>query len=516
MPSSVAGPSSPRTVGAPTGPGSSDASPTVIHAVHLPERLSIEATRALAEAFRSYFLVPRSAQFSPPTFRSWSDPAAGRFEYYWVVPVVFRGPGGPTVLVGCHLVLSPTETEIGFLLAEPPNDAERAVLAGMADAIRRFVTAFLEAEKRSSLFLVVAPYPPPAGGGAAGDGGSESARRIFSGNSTNVFLLIMLVTIPAILLIGLYALVLTIALQGVAVFYGDRIVLRGGPVLPTAERPRGVVVGVTLPKDAKGRLPRVTRTQIARLRPRLQAALASAPEGDAAHVAWTALREAGIDCPEGAVEVTGRDVHGLVARVAARYGLPTPKVVLTEQGSSNAAATGVSPARASIMITAGSLEELDDPELEAVVGHELGHVKGRDSLVLFSVTAVLYLGALFVWPSVLLELGLFYLVLVFVATYAVGKVLETRADTYSASVLGRARELATALTSIAFGEYFAEERSPSFRAFRWFSLDSHPPVYFRVQRLGRLAGETAPVADPFLRSLRDCLAGFGRSLIGRE
>jgi heat shock protein HtpX len=307
-----------------------------------------------------------------------------------------------------------------------------------------------------------------------------------------------------------------VALQGIAGLYSDRLLLRAGPVLPSAERPRVTVISVRLPRGPDGRFVGVPRARVAAVRPRLQALLAGSSGVPDRGAVGRLLNDAGIPCDADGVSITERDVHASVERVARRFHLPMPKIVVSETGVSNAAATGASPRHATVLVTAGSLEELDDARLEAVLAHELGHVRGRDAPVLIASTAILYLGALFVWPSVLFALGLAYFVLVFVAIYAIGKVLETRADTQAASDPEEARDLSLALTSIAFREYFSERRSRGFRVLRWLSLDTHPPVYFRIQRLIRLEGEPLPVRHPLRRSARDCLEGFGRALIGRE
>jgi heat shock protein HtpX len=69
-----------------------------------------------------------------------------------------------------------------------------------------------------------------------------------------------------------------------------------------------------------------------------------------------------------------------VERLTAKQGLPMPKMYVLPTESPNAFATGRNPQHASVAMTRGILDLLDDEELEGVLAHELGHVKNRDSL----------------------------------------------------------------------------------------------------------------------------------------
>jgi len=72
--------------------------------------------------------------------------------------------------------------------------------------------------------------------------------------------------------------------------------------------------------------------------------------------------------------------YEVVERLTAKEGLPMPKIYVLPTESPNAFATGRNPQHASVAVTHGILELLDDEELEGVLAHELGHVKSRDIL----------------------------------------------------------------------------------------------------------------------------------------
>jgi len=72
--------------------------------------------------------------------------------------------------------------------------------------------------------------------------------------------------------------------------------------------------------------------------------------------------------------------YAAVERLTAKQGLPTPKIYVLPTESPNAFATGRNPQHASVAVTHGILQLLDDEELEGVLAHELGHVRNRDIL----------------------------------------------------------------------------------------------------------------------------------------
>jgi heat shock protein HtpX len=81
----------------------------------------------------------------------------------------------------------------------------------------------------------------------------------------------------------------------------------------------------------------------------------------------------------------------IVENLAITEGLPMPKVYIIEDSGLNAFATGRDPKHASVAITTGLLNALEDVELEGVMAHELGHIKNYDirvSMIVFGLVAV--------------------------------------------------------------------------------------------------------------------------------
>ncbi len=72
--------------------------------------------------------------------------------------------------------------------------------------------------------------------------------------------------------------------------------------------------------------------------------------------------------------------YAITRRLAAEAGLPPPRIALIGSDAPNLFTVGRSRSRAVIAVTSGLLEDLDDDELEAVLAHELSHVRGRDLL----------------------------------------------------------------------------------------------------------------------------------------
>jgi heat shock protein HtpX len=228
------------------------------------------------------------------------------------------------------------------------------------------------------------------------------------------------------------------------------------------------------------------------------------------------LEKHGVVCQPENLVAKKIDVYGLVKRIADRFGYPVPKIIVSNNTLPNAAASGPSPSHGVVLITTGLFVQLDENEIESVLGHEFGHLKGRDPLILFGLTSAEFLFRF----NVLLEVApwIFYNIFIFfiyfwavmVVIFFIAKFFEARADLVSAIMIGQPEVLGGALEKIGF-QRLLYERTPSFRVQEWVGLDPHPPIYFRVSRLEKLKAPVK-IKYPLIQSIKDVTSGFIKSL----
>ncbi|HXQ61123.1 MAG TPA: zinc metalloprotease HtpX [Acidimicrobiales bacterium] len=227
------------------------------------------------------------------------------------------------------------------------------------------------------------------------------------------------------------------------------------------------------------------------------------------------------------------ELHGVVDRLCALADMKKPRVAIAEVDMPNAFATGRSPNNAVVCATRGILRRLDEPELEAVLAHELSHVAHRDVAVMTIasflgmiaglLTRVMLYAGLFggfggggggrnnqsgsqvalIEMGVLVVSALVYAIS-FLLTMALSRYRELAADRSGAILIGRPSVLAAALVKVT-GEM---SRIPTrdlrsaehFNAFYFTpaisngaSLSSlfstHPPLQTRLDALAKLEAE---------------------------
>ena len=74
-------------------------------------------------------------------------------------------------------------------------------------------------------------------------------------------------------------------------------------------------------------------------------------------------------------------LYEVMERLAAKANLPVPRLYVIPEAAPNAFATGRNPRHASVAVTQGLLELMNDDELEGVIAHELSHVRNYDILI---------------------------------------------------------------------------------------------------------------------------------------
>lgn len=210
-----------------------------------------------------------------------------------------------------------------------------------------------------------------------------------------------------------------------------------------------------------------------------------------------------------------RRLAPIIQNLCHKMGLPMPRLWLISEQSPNAFATGRNPAHASVAVTAGILQVMDDRELEGVLAHELGHVKNRD--ILTSSVAATLAAAITMLARMTFFFGgsrddddngggafggLFMLILAPIAAMliqmAISRTREYAADASSAQYTGNPNELISALQKLegwrkripmdaspATAHMFIIQPFSGGGVMRLFS--THPPTEDRIARLQVLA-----------------------------
>ena len=207
--------------------------------------------------------------------------------------------------------------------------------------------------------------------------------------------------------------------------------------------------------------------------------------------------------------------YEIVERLSQKIGIPVPRIYVLPTDSPNAFATGRNPEHASVAMTEGILNLLNDEEMEGVLAHELGHVKNRDILI-SSVAATLagaitFISRMGYWASLFGGGGnredreggggfvaLLMLILAPIAAtliqLAVSRSREYEADASGARYTGNPYALASALGKLdTYSKRQPMQATPStahlFIVAPLLGVDfaslfsTHPPIAKRIERL---------------------------------
>jgi len=223
-------------------------------------------------------------------------------------------------------------------------------------------------------------------------------------------------------------------------------------------------------------------------------------------------------------EAEAPELHAIVASLAARAGIPKPRVYMIPTKTPNAFATGRNPEHAAVAVTQGILEILDRDELEGVLAHELAHIKNRDILI-SSIAAVIagaisYLAQIAQWGLIFGGMGgsrddddggggmlgaLFMMIVAPIAAMliqmAISRSREYLADATGAKICSCPMSLARALKKLdewnhrlpmnvnpATAQMYIVNPLTASSFAKLFS--THPPTEERVRRLMEMANRT--------------------------
>ena len=160
------------------------------------------------------------------------------------------------------------------------------------------------------------------------------------------------------------------------------------------------------------------------------------------------------------------ELHEIVTRLCAIANLPKPKIAVVNTSMPNALATGRNQKNAVVAVTTGIMNQLNRSELEAVLAHELTHVKNRDAMVMTIATFISSIAQLMVrWLPmfgtgdrrsrdgggivVVLLVSIAVWITSFLLRRALSRYREFAADRGSAIITGRPSNLASALMKIS-------------------------------------------------------------------
>ncbi len=209
----------------------------------------------------------------------------------------------------------------------------------------------------------------------------------------------------------------------------------------------------------------------------------------------------------------------MVKELAREADIPVPRVYMIETRESvpNAFATGRNPEHSVIAVTSGLLS-LERDEIEAVIAHEMGHIKNRDVMVASMAAAIAgaiaYVAQIAYWSvffggerrqgggSLILMVAIVILapIAALLVRMAISREREYKADYTSAVITKRPRSLASALRKISGVVKHKTIKGPAATSHlwivnpfkgNWFSnlFSTHPPVEERIRRLTKIDGD---------------------------
>lgn len=400
------------------------------------------------------------------------------------------------------------------LILTPINDPPSKIVADLREDLLFIVQLFEDNVRHSTLYFSwiegneIIPEEPPTTG-------RRFRFRLFSSNLLVIYILFFIVLIILFLTVGfVFAIIGIFSIQLAIVLLSDRIFLLTNKWRITKENPLVHIVEYQLPVEEYLEFQKkFGKNTVTQMKKEIYNKTLAIGKNPTCEIGEETLENYGFHCnPRNRTEKV-IDVYNIVKTATEKFNLPIPKIVISNTMIPNAAATGPSPRRGLVLITTGLLVQLEENEILSVLGHEMGHLQGRDPIILFFIITGQYIiYYAFLLPFFLSDilLSYVYIIFIFFVIFFVGKFFEARADLVSAMKIGQPQVLAESLRKIGYSR-LQVERSASSRFPTWISFDTHPPIYFRVDRLEHM--EPFPnIKHPLIQSIKDMFAGIKHSL----
>ena len=342
--------------------------------------------------------------------------------------------------------------------------------------------------------------------------------RIFTESMLPLYVMLTALTFVLFWIFGVYGPIVFVILVFALSIFSGKIVARSGQWKVTEDQQEIILLQYHFSPEKFEDFRKKYAKNISEIRKRIYEASVAVGKPPDCGTSSGIFSEYGIDCKAENLSVKRINVYQLVKKVAEKFGLPIPKIVVSNTIIPNAAAAGPSASLGTVMITTGILTQLEEDELFSVIGHEMSHLKAHDPLVMSSLSSLEFLLRFYVFLPYITVFGLVSFWLYFIVAigiiYFFGKFLEGRADLDSAKVIGQPKVLAEALRKIGFRRLFPlYKREPAFKGYRrseWLRFDPHPPAYHRIAQLENLK-EPEKIEHTFLRTVKDNLKGFLRA-----
>ena len=392
---------------------------------------------------------------------------------------------------------------------EPLDQVSEAEVLKSKEDVEIAVNAFEDQVRKNSLFFAwregESVVPEKVSGKE-----NKSLRRIFLETQILLMAAFMTAGVLLFLVIGPLVPIVLLGILFIFVFYSNKIIARSADWHITERNPFIHILQYPLSAGMDESSKKMSKTDLARLKQEIyKMTIAENGELDC-QKAHDVFAEFGIDCKTQDLIARKVNVFDIVKKTADKFGYKVPEIIISNTLLPNAAASGPSPSRGIVLITTGTFLQLNSEEIESVLGHEFGHLKGHDPLWLYGISAIQYLFWFYIIFTLTRTTSTFLLIIYLWAlltlTYFVSKFFEARADLISAMVIGTPLVLADSLEKIGF-QRLLYERIPSFRFQEWLNWDPHPPIYFRIARLRKLP-DPVRIEHPLLQSAKEVIRGF--------